>query len=196
MLGRVGILPVPAALEVELSTNTTRARHGWEEVMLGANAAEIQTEVRNGLLLETSHRRRHGVVPGDHTEVVGEDGRLSRLVREEVVNDSVALNELKAAVRIVKVQLRKPVCRLVLLNATGGTFRLPKVIRRRDLNSEVGTANDSVDVSRDLVWVYDGVSTFNDKDARAHKEVSGCGRCESEEGESESDHNEGRSGSG
>jgi hypothetical protein len=146
-----------------LSTNATRALYGREQVILGAVAVEIQTEERNGLLLVTSLRRRLRVIPRYHTEIVGEDGSLSGLVRVEVVDDRATVNKLKGAIRILEVQLREPVRGLVLLNATRGTLGFPEVIRRRYFDSEVGTADDSMDMARDSVRAQDGVSTFNDK---------------------------------
>lgn len=100
-----------------MGTNSTRARHRWKEVILGANAVEIQAEERNCLLLETSHSRGLGVITGDHTEVVREDGGLSRLVRVKVVDNRATRDELKGTVRMLEVHLREPVRRLVLLNA-------------------------------------------------------------------------------
>lgn len=150
----------------ELSTNTTRARYCWKQVILGADTIEIQTEERNGLLLETSHGWSLRVIPRDHTEVVGEDSGRPRLIRVEVVDDGATRNKLKTAVRVLEVQLREPVDGLVLLNATGGTLRFPKVIRRGDFDSKVRAANDPVDMTRDRARVYDGVSTFNDNDVR------------------------------
>jgi hypothetical protein len=132
-----------------LSADTTRASLGWEIVRLDANAVEIQTEERNGLLLGTSHGWSLRVIPGDHTEVVGEDGGLSRLVGIEVVDDRASINEFEGSIRILEVQLREPVGGLVLLNATRGTFGFSKVIRGRDFDSEVGTTYDSVDMRRD-----------------------------------------------
>jgi len=74
---------------------------------------------------------------------------LSRLVRVEVVDDRATRNELKGTVRMLEIHLREPVRRLVLLNAARGAFRFPKIIRRGDFDSEVGTTHDSVDMSGD-----------------------------------------------
>lgn len=117
--------------------------------MLGSPASEVQTEERNGLLLGASHGWRLGGVSRDHAEVIREDGGLSSLIGEQVVGNGIAVYDLEGAVRILKVQLREPVRGLVLFDISGGTFRFTKVIRRRDLDSEIGTTDDSVDMASD-----------------------------------------------
>jgi hypothetical protein len=129
--------------------------------MLGGTTVEVQAEERNGLLFGASHGWRLGGVSGDHAEVIGEDGGLSRLIGEEVVGDGATRHELEGAVRILEVQLREPVRGLVLFDTSGGALRFTEVIRRRNLDSKVGTADDSVYVASDSARAYDGVSTFN-----------------------------------
>jgi len=121
--------------------------------MLGRYALEVQTEERNGLLFGASHRWRLGGVSRDHAEIIREDGGLSRLIGEQVVGNGIAVYELEGAVRILKVQLREPVRGLVLFDTSRGTLRFTKVIRRRDLDSEVRTADDSVDMASDAARV-------------------------------------------
>lgn len=111
-----------------MSTNAARTRYVWKQVILGASTVEIQTKEGDGLLLGTSRRRRLGVIPGNHAEIVGEDGSLSGLVGVQVVDYRATVDELKGAIRVLEVQLREPVSGLVLLNTTRGTFRFPKVI--------------------------------------------------------------------
>jgi len=178
VVGRVGILSVPAALEVELSTNTAGADLLRKEVTLGGDTVEVQAEERNGLLFGASRRWRLGGVSRDHAEVIREDSGLSRLIGEQVVGNGTTVYELEGAVRVLKVQLREPVRRLVFCDAGGGTFRFTKVIRRRDLDSEIRTTDDSVNVTSNTAGNYDGVSTFNDKNVLANEEVSPCGRRE------------------
>ena len=90
--------------------------------MLGSTAIEVQAEKRDGLLFGAPHGRWLDGVSGDHTEVVREDGSLSRLVREEVVGDGATRHELEGAIRILKVQLREPVRGLVLFDTSAGTL--------------------------------------------------------------------------
>lgn len=180
---RIKVLSVPAALEVELGTDTIGARPLWKEVRLGAAAAKVQTHEGNRLLLETTHRRSLGGVPRDHAEVVWENGGLSGLVGEEVVGDWATRDELKRVVCILEVQLGKPIRGLVFLNAGGSALGLPKIIRRRDRNPEVGTTNDSVNVTSDRVGAHDRVSTFSDKNVLAHKKISICGHCKGKQNE-------------
>jgi hypothetical protein len=142
-----------------LSANTAGALLRWKEVKLGANAVEVQAEERNGLLFEASDGRGLGGVSRDHAEVIGEDG--GRPKRIEVVGDRATTHELEGAVRILEVQLREPVHGLVLFDTRGGTLRFTEVIRRRNLDSEVRTADDSVNVASDSAGGHDGVSTFN-----------------------------------
>jgi len=180
-----------------LGTNTTGARRLRKEVRLGANSIEVQTKERNGLLCETSQGWSLSGIPGDHSEVVGENGGLAGLVREEIVGHRATRNELKGAVCVLEVQLREPLRRLVLLNSTGGAFRFAKIIRGRDFDPEVRTTNDPVDVSSNSARAYNRVGTFNDENGLANEEVSPCGRCESEQNKRrEGNHNEGRRGSG
>ena len=148
-----------------MSTNTAGAGLSRKEVRLGTDTVKVQTEEGNGLLFGASHRWGLGRVPRDHAEVVREDGGLPRLIGVEVVDDGITINEFEGAVRILKVQLREPVRGLVLLDSTGGTFRLTEVIRRRDLDSEIGAADDSVDVAGDSSGAYDGVGAFGDENA-------------------------------
>jgi len=117
--------------------------------MLGRHAIEVQTEERNGLLFGASHRWRLGGVSSDHAEVIREYGGGVWSIGVQVVGNGIAGYELEGAVRIRKVQLREPVRGLVLFDISGGTFRFTKVIRRRDLDSEIGTADDSVDMASD-----------------------------------------------
>ena len=186
----------------ELSTNTARAGPLWKEVVFGGTAVKVQTEERNGLLFETPHSRRLGSISGDHAEVVREDSGLAGLVREEVVGDRATRYELEGAIRILEVQLGKPVCGLVLLDTSGSTFRFTEVVRGGDLDSKVGTTNDPVDVTGDTARVHDRVSAFNrenvlywrrlnrrsakgwcSKSLTANEEVSPCGRHEGEQDE-------------
>ena len=132
--------------------------------MLGSTAVKVQAEERDGLLLGTSHRWCLGGVSRDHAEIVREDGSLSRLVGEEVVGDGATRDELKGAIGVFEVQLREPVRGLVLRDVSGGALGFTEVIRRRDLDSEVGAANDSVDVASDTAGGYNRISTFNNED--------------------------------
>jgi hypothetical protein len=183
MVGRVDVFSVPAALEVDLSANTARAGCLWEEVVLGGTTVEVQAEERDGLLFGAPHSWRLGGVPGDHAEVIREDGSLSRLVGEEVVGDGATRYELEGTIRILEVQLRIPVCGLVFFDTSGGALRFAEVLRGRDLDSKVGTANDPVDVTGDTPGVHDGVGTFNGENVLTNDEVSPCGCREGEQDE-------------
>jgi len=129
--------------------------------MFGSTTVEVQAEERDGLLLGASHSWRFGSISGDHAEVVREDGGLPRLIGEEVVGDRTTRYKLEGAIRILEVQLGEPVRRLVLFDTSGGTLRFTEVVRGRDLDSKVGTANDPVDVTGDAARVHDRVGTFN-----------------------------------
>lgn len=131
--------------------------------MFGGATIEVQAEERNGLLFGASLWGCLGRISRNHAEVVREDGGLSRLIGEKVVGDGTTRYELEGAVRILKVQLREPVRGLVLLDTSRGTLRFTEVIRRGDLDSKVGTANDPVDVTSDTAGIYNRVSTFNDE---------------------------------
>jgi hypothetical protein len=148
-----------------LSTNTAGAKLFRKKVMPAGNTGEVQAEERNGLLFRASHRWRLGGVSRDHAEVIREDGGLSRLIREQVVGDGAAVYELEGAVRMLKVQLREPVRGFILFDAGGGAFRFTKILRRRNLDSKIGTADDSMDMASDTAGSYDGVSTFNGDNA-------------------------------
>jgi len=182
VVGRVGVLSVPAALEVELSTNTAGAGCVRKEVVLGSPTIEVQTEESNGLLFGASHRWRLGGVSRDHAEVIREDGGAV-IIGVQVVGNGIADYELEGAVRVLKVQLREPVRGLVLFDTTGGTLRFTKVIRRRDLDSEIGTAHNSVDVASDGAGGYDGIGTLSNENLLGHEEVSPCGCREGEQQE-------------
>ena len=105
-----------------MSTNTVGADPLRKGVIAGGNAAEVQAEERNGLLFGTVHRWRLSAVSRDHAEVIREDGCLSRLIGEQVVGDGIAVYGLEGAVRILKVQLRKPIRGLILFDISGGTL--------------------------------------------------------------------------
>jgi hypothetical protein len=146
-----------------LSANTTWALRCWKEIRFGTGTAEIQTEERDGSLLGTSILWRRRGVPGDHAEVIWEDGGLSGLVREKVIGDWATVNELKGAVRILEVKLREPVRGLVLCDASGGTLGLAKG-SRGNIYSKVGTTDDPMNVAGDLARAHDGVNAFSDED--------------------------------
>jgi len=181
VISRVDILSIPAALEVELSTDTTGARCFGEVVKPGRYTVEVQAEEGNGLLFKGTQRRSLTGVSAYHAEVIGEDGGLPWLIGEQVVGDGAARYKLEGTIRVLEVQLREPVRRLVLLNAGGGTLRLTEVVRRRDLDSEIGTADDSVDMPNDSSGAYDWVSTLNDENVLADEEESLCGHGEGEQ---------------
>lgn len=132
--------------------------------MFGSTTVEVQAKEGDGLLFRTSHRWCLGGVSRDHAEVVREDGGCVRLVGKEVVGDGATIHELKGAIRVFEVQLREPVRGLILCDVSGGALGFTEVVRRRNLDSKVGTTNDSVDMASDSAGGYDGVSTFNNED--------------------------------
>ena len=90
--------------------------------MLRADTVEVQAEERDGPLFRAPHRWGLGRIPGDHAEIVREDGSRPRLVGKEVVGNGTTIHELKGAIRVLEVQLREPIRRVVLCDTRRGAL--------------------------------------------------------------------------
>lgn len=147
----------------DLGTDTAGAWFFGEVVRPDRYTVEVQAEERNGFLLGAPLCRSFFGVSAYHAEVIGEDSGLSRRIGIQVVGDGTSGYKLERSVRVLEVQLREPVIGLILFNARGGTLRFTEVVRRRDVDSKIGTADDSVDVRSGGSGAHDGVTTLNDK---------------------------------
>jgi hypothetical protein len=92
VIHRVEVLAVPAHREVNLSTDTTRARHRGQRIIPGGRSVEIQAQVGDSLLsVAAGVVRPERWITRNHAEVIGE--RLYRVglaifrIIEEIVND-------------------------------------------------------------------------------------------------------------
>lgn len=88
----VEVLSIPATREIELRAHTAGTNSGWQLVMLGGNAVEIQTQESNCLLgIAGCIIASEGRVTGDHAKVVRKC-LLSWRVIKEVVDDNATVH--------------------------------------------------------------------------------------------------------
>lgn len=177
MVGRVGVLAIPATREVDLRANSTRAILVGQSGVLGSHTVEIQAQKVDSLLGEAiGVVCSLGGIAGKHPEVGRERGGGSRLVVIEVVNHSSSCETGERAVFPLEIKRGCPVIGLVLHNWHGRALTLDRLVRAERIG-KVASTKDNVGVPRDGSRINDWVDSFNCKEIAVSRQEVGVGRC-------------------
>lgn len=176
VVGRVDVLAVPAAGEVDLRADAGRALLLGKAGVLGGLAVEVEAEEVDGQLRGArSVVGPQGGVSTEHAEVRRERRRGSSLVVKEVVDDGATVQAREASIGPLEVKKRGPVVGLVLFDWDGATLAFAHVLGGGS-EAEVAPAEDDVGVPRYLARVDDRIDTLLGNRIGPHEPV-GVGRC-------------------